>query len=176
MTRIVYFIENIAPGLYLLCAFGVLLSARLLMVSRGELRIAEFELEREIARRRQAAAITRTLFLIEVILAVYAIANVIAPALRNDVLPGDPLRSAGPTTGPFYTSTPGGSGGNSAIEAMMASVTAERINNDSGQPILATPTISPTPVGTINPDVPKPLGCDTPGATLEIPANGQVIF
>lgn len=176
MSRIVYFVENIAPGLYLLCALGVLLSARLLMLSRGELRIAEFELEREIARRRQAAAITRTLGLIEVILAVYAIANVVAPTLRNDVLPGNPAANAGPTSGPFYTSTPGGSGGNIAIEAMMASVTAARLNNDAGPAILVTPTISPTPVGTIIPDVPKPLGCDTPDATLEVPANGQVIF
>ena len=178
MSRVVYFIENIAPGLYLLCALGLLLSARLLMLSRGELRIAEFELEREMARRRQAAAITRTLGLIEVILAVYAITNVVAPTLRNDVLPGDLLRSAGPTSAPFYTSTPGGSGAGpiSAIDAMMASVTAQHISNDSGPVILATPTISPTPVGTINPDAPKPLGCDTPDATLEVPANGQVIF
>jgi hypothetical protein len=42
--------------------------------------------------------------------------------------------------------------------------------------ILITPTLAPTAVGTINPDAPKALGCDTPGATLQVPANGQTIY
>src|SRR5262249_3868624 len=123
LTRVVYFVENIAPGLYLLCAFGILLSSRTLMVSRGELRAAEFELERELARRKQANAITQTLGLIEVILAVFAIAHVIAPTIRSDILPaGIPLNIA-PTSAPFYTSTPGGdgkdAGSGGVIDSMM---------------------------------------------------------
>jgi hypothetical protein len=182
MTKIVYLIESVAPGLYLICAFGILLSMRLLMTSRGELRIAEFELERELARRRQADAITRTIGLIEVALAIFAIANVVAPTMRADVVPDAASVNIAPTYAPFHTSTPAGAGGAAPgaanpIDSLMLTVTAKAASDSGGGvTILATPTISPTPVGTINPDAPKVLGCDTPNATLEVPANGQVVF
>src|SRR5258707_7272533 len=122
LTRVVYFIENIAPGLYLLCAFGILLSSRSLMLSRGELHAAEFELEREFARRKQANAITQTLGLIEVILAVYAIAHVIAPTIRSDILPAGSPVNAAPTNAPFFTSTPGGNGKDASSGGVIASL------------------------------------------------------
>src|SRR5258706_12431920 len=55
-------------------------------------------------------------------------------------------------------------------------VTAASQGDSSGPKILTTATISPTFVGTINPDVPAALGCDTPDAQLQVPANGQVVF
>jgi len=48
------------------------------------------------------------------------------------------------------------------------------IVNPAGE-IQITPTPTATPVGTIEPNAPAPVGCDTPNATLQIPANGQVI-
>ena len=190
ITRIVFLIQQASLGLYLLCAVGLLFSSRTYFSSRHQLRFAEFELERELARRKEAAAITRILAFVEVILAIVAIANVIAPSLQND-----PISVQGPavvvqaTNAPFYTSTPGGNGalpdvngtpgagGANSIENLMASVTAQFLQQDNTQgKILITSTNAPTPVGTINPDAPKVVGCDTPNAQLEVPANGQIIF
>jgi hypothetical protein len=42
--------------------------------------------------------------------------------------------------------------------------------------VLATPTLTPTPVGTIVPNAPPVIGCGEPGATLQIPANGMRVF
>jgi len=181
----VFFLEQIANGLYLVCAAAILLSLRSLLLSRRELWAAEFELEREQAQRRQASAITWTLGMIEIILMIYAIAHVVAPTLRNDLIssgngPGAPIDVA------LVTSTPGGDGmlvnaqgtplGSDSIGAMMLTVTAAAQSADGGPALVATPTISPTPVGTIIPGMPAPVGCTTPDAWLEVPANGQVIF
>ncbi|MEP7285699.1 MAG: hypothetical protein ABI947_08025 [Chloroflexota bacterium] len=184
MSRIVFLIESIASGLYILCAVGLLFSSWRVMQARQELRYAEFELARELARKKQAQAITLTVGLIELILAVYAVSTIVAPTVRGDLIAlntGGPVNV--PTNAPFRTSTPGGSGavipGNSgagSIEQLMASVTAAAMANDGGVQLLATPTVSPTFVGTINPDVGAIKGCDTPNAQLEVPANGQVIF
>jgi hypothetical protein len=186
LSRIVFFIETMAPGLYIFCAFGLLVAARQLMLSQHELRIAEFELERELARKKQAGAITNFFGLIEVGLAVAAIAFVVAPTVRDDLSTGgDPGLPVQPTSAPFFTSTPGGNGGVGAdgspvsggsIDELMQTVTAAARSGDSGPILLLTPIASATFVGTINPDVPKPSGCETADAQLEVPANGQVIF
>src|SRR6266852_1521488 len=166
MSRMVFFLEQIANGLYLVCAAAILLSLRSLLLSRRELWAAEFELEREQAQRRQASAITWTWGIIEIILMIYAIANVIARPLRSDLI------SAGSGPGvvsdaPLVTSTPGGDGmlvnaqgtplGSDSIGAMMLTVTAAAANSD-GVILVQTPTISPTPVGTIIPGMPTPVG------------------
>lgn len=187
LTRAIFFIENISSGLYLLCAVALLFSSRQLMLARQEVRVAEFELERELARKKQASAVTRTLGLVELLLAIFAISSVIAPTVRTDLTNFDVgLVAAEMTNVPFMTSTPGGSGqivvgegtqgGIVSIENLMASVTAQAGMGEGGPVIRITPTITPTFVGTINPDVGPVLGCDTPDATLEVPANGQVIF
>ena len=187
MSRVVFFVEQIARGLYLLCALGLLFSVRSFLISRRDLWAAEFELEREQALRRQASAITWTLAIIEMALAIYAIATVVAPTLRNDVVA---VGNTGPNIQadqPFITSTPGGEGqlfndqgtpiGSDSVGAMMLTVTAAVQDADSGGPkILVTPTVSPTPVGTIIAGDPPPIGCDKADAHLEVPANGQVLF
>src|SRR5258708_5747929 len=142
MSRVVFFIKQAEIGLYMLCAAAFLFSARSYFVSRRSLRAAEFELEREFAGRKEADSITRTLGLIEIILAIYAISNVIAPSLQKQPLsPDTVLQAAQPTFAPFRTSTPGGKGiganvtgtpgdnssgdDSNSIANMMASVTAQ---------------------------------------------------
>ncbi len=189
VTRIALLIREAQPGLYLLGALVLLLSMRSFVMARRELRIAEFELEREFARRKEANAVTRTLGLIELLLAIFAVANVVAPSLQADPLnPNNPALGdlAQPTYAPFYTSTPGGNGveatgtpgqaGADVIANLLASASAQSIGGSGQNQVLITPTLAPTVVGTINPDAPKALGCDTPGATLQVPANGQTIF
>lgn len=190
VTRIALFIQTIQVLLYILGALALLISMRSFIISRHDLRIAEFELERELARRKEANAVTRTLAFVEVLLAIFAIANVVAPSLQLEPLNPDNPALGGiapqPTFAPFYTSTPGGNGieasgtpgaaGADVIANLLASASAQPIGSNNQNQILSTPTLAPTLVGTINPDAPKALGCDTPGATLEIPANGQTIY
>jgi hypothetical protein len=189
MSRVIFFLENIAPGLYALCAIGLIFAAYQFMSSQHDLRIAEFELRREFARKKQANAITMFLGMIEVALAILAISAIIAPTMREDIASGlygnAPIVQ--PTSMPFYTSTPGGSGlvvgldgsavpgGVGSISDLFLTVTAQA-QSGSGPQLLITATASPTFVGTINPDMPPAKGCDTADATLQIPANGQVIF
>ena len=175
MSRIVFFFEQIANGLYLICAVGLLFSLRSWVLSRRELWAAEFELEREHALRRQAGAITWTLGIIEIALAIYAIANVIAPTLRNDLVGGDSPAPDVVDNQPFMTSTPGGDG-SAGVSDLMLTVTAAAKDEGSGPRIQPTPTLSPTPVGTIIAGMPTPVGCNTQDAWLEVPANGMVVF
>lgn len=178
MTGIVYLIERIAPGLYLFCAAGLLFWLYRLLRSRRALHEAEFELEREMAEERRAAAITWTIAMIEIALAVFAIANVVAPTVRNDLLTrgvsaivpgaGDPALEA-----TFITSTPGGDGSAGSGPQLTAAAQGAVAG---GQRILLTAVASATPVGIITPGYPTPVDCNTPAAWLEIPAPGQVLF
>jgi hypothetical protein len=178
MTQIVYLIEQIAPGAYVICAVGVLWFLRKYLVARSRLALAEFELERELEEQSRATAITWTLLFAEAGLAVFAIAAVIAPTLRADLLaagnPNAALPGAGAIPTRFATSTPGGDG--LGAEAVFLTVTAQAAAGDGGGILLLTAVASPTPVGTIVPGYPTPADCAGPQASLEIPANGQVIF
>jgi hypothetical protein len=187
MSGLVFLVEQSAKGLYLFWA-GILLlfPLRGLMNSRRKLRLAEFELEREQALREHASAITWIFGIAEVMLAIYAIANVVAPTIRSDVIAGSNVGPSEFVDVPLITSTPGGDGsavndlgtpiGNDSIGAMLLTVTTAAAAGDGGPQIIITPTVSPTPVGTIVPGMPTPIGCTSPDASLEVPANGQVIF
>ncbi len=182
MSKLAFFIEQIANGLYFICAVGLLFSIRSFLISRRKLWAAEFELEREFAFRQQANAITWTFGIIEIALAIFAIATVVAPTLRSDVIVNPAVQNP-IAEQPFVTFTPGGDGlaadgttqGN--IDTMFLTVTAQVAAGQGGDlQILVTPTPAPTPVGTIIPGMPTPMGCSSAEAYLQIPANGQVLF
>lgn len=188
VSKLVFLIEQLANGLYFGCAFLFLLAFRSLYISRRELWAAEFELEREQAQRRQANAITSLLAIIELALAIYAIAAIIAPTIRNDVVNTNPNAVANANVDvSIITSTPGGDGvlvnasgtplGSDSIQSMMLTVTAAFLAGDGNSPAFSlTATPLPTLVGTIIAGMPPPVGCDKPDAQLQIPANGQVLF
>ncbi len=187
MHQIAYLIENTASGLYLLGGLVVLLNLRRLLIARNELFNAEFELEREFARRKQAGAITWALAAVEAILAVYAIAHVVAPTLRADVVPASGPSASGPSAFSTLSSsnatlvnaqgTPIDAG---SFDASFATLTAQPPDG-AVVGVIASPTTAPTPPGTIVPGAPPPIGCERPRdgppeAVLEIPANGQVLY
>lgn len=182
MTQIIFLIEQVATGIYLLCAIGVLINLRSLLIARRELSGAEFELERELGLRRQARATTWTLLLIEGMLAVFAISRVVAPTIRSDAAPAVGQNS--PDAGIFVTQAPnqvtavntqGTPVGPGVLNDPLLTLTAQPADG-GGPAILATPTISPTPPGTIIPGAPPVIGCTSPDAMLQVPANGQVLF
>ncbi len=181
MNSFVFLIERTAPGLYLLGALGILINLWTLWRTRRRLALAEFELEREMSARRQAAQITWVIGLVEVLAAIYAIANVVAPTLLNDVVPGTGVSS---NNGPFLTSTPGQATlvnelgtpiSNDALNGPLLTLTARP--PDFGGPIQVTLVASPTPPNTIEPGpTPPVVGCTTPDAQLQVPVNNQVVF
>lgn len=165
MTSLVFFIEQVSFGLYILSMGGLLLMAIRLQRARRDLAISQFKLEREHAQVRQASAITFGGLLVEFVIAVWAITNVMAPTIRDirvsdDVQPGRVMER-------FVTSTPSS---NSAISL------------DSGQQesddvaLFSTPVPTATSVGTIVPEAPDIVGCPRESAWLHIPGNGQLIF
>ena len=83
ISSLVFFVEQIAFGLYILSAGGILFMAYRLQRARRELGVSQFKLEREHALVRQASAVTLGGLLIEFVIGVWAVANLMAPTLRD---------------------------------------------------------------------------------------------
>jgi|FLYN01.1.fsa_nt_gi hypothetical protein len=169
MIGLVFLVEQIANGLYILIGVGVLLAWRSWMRARREYRSTHFELERQLARYQRANAATTLAVLLELFLIVFGIQRVVAPTIRatasNIPLPGQNIEP------PFITPTP------SFNTNAQIDISGVQIGEDDpAQSVLATPTLTPTPVGTIIPNVPTPADCNTEKAFLQVPANGMVVF
>lgn len=171
MTTLIFLIEQLATGLYILIGVGLLLALRALARAQAELRATHFELEREIALYARKNALTTLLLLIEAGLIVLGVQRVAAPYLR-DTFDVTIAIAQVQSDGEFRTPTPQPVTGGIVIDASGVQLGEQ----DPAQLIIATPTLTPTPVGTIVPNSPAPIGCDTPGATLQIPANGMIVF
>ena len=168
MSRVVFLVEQLAPGLFILLGLGLLLSARHLLRARRSLRATHFELEQELARRARGDAWTSLLLLMELLLLVLGLLLVVAPTIRefSDFTPGQIV-----TDGQFNTPVPRFSS-DAQIDASGVNLTPD----DPALRVLATPTLTPTPVGTIVPNAPPASGCTEAGATLQVPANGMRVF
>ncbi|MCE2489484.1 MAG: hypothetical protein J4G17_05870 [Anaerolineae bacterium] len=168
MSRVVFLVEQLAPGLFILLALGLLLTLRRLLRARRSLRATDFELEQEMARRARGDAWAILLLLLEFSLIILGVLVVVAPTIRDA---GDfaPVRSE--SDGQFNTQVPAFSRG--------AQINASGVNltpDDPALRVLATPTLTPTPVGTIVPNAPTSVGCNEEGAMLQVPANGMRVF
>ena len=163
MSRVVFLVEQLAPGLFILLGLGLLLSARRLLRARRSLRATHFELEQELARRARGDAWTSLLLLMELLLLVLGLLLVVAPTIRefSDFTPGQIV-----TDGQFNTPVPRFSS-DAQIDASGVNLTPD----DPALRVLATPTLTPTPVGTIVPNAPPASGCTEAGATLAGPGQ-----
>lgn len=172
MVSLVFLVENIAFALYAFIVVGFLWWGYNWRRAYMDFRETYFELERSLARYRIYNALTAMILLIEVALVVHAIQTVVAPTIREQEEALGNLVVA-PVDLPFTTPTPFARG-DAAIDD-----SAVRARIDATDPALAiqiTPTLTPTPVGTIIPNPPAIVGCDTNNAMLQIPANGMVVF
>jgi hypothetical protein len=98
--------------------------------------------------------------------------QVVAPNLRNQLDAVALAQVIEQDDGVFRTPTPPPAGG---FEIDTSNVVIG--DTGLGERSLATPTLTPTPVGTILPNVPAVIGCDRPEqAFLEVPANGMLVF
>lgn len=169
MPSIVFLVEQVAIGLYIFIGLGAFLALRRYGRAGRAYRSTRFELERDIARFQRANALTTLILLVEAGFVVLGVQTVVAPTLRQT------LRFTPSTINvvedlDFNTPTP----------PPLAPISIDESNVDfgaldAGSSIIITPTPTPTPVGTIEPNAPAQVGCDTDNAKLQIPANGQVV-
>jgi hypothetical protein len=168
--RVAFFIEQIAIGLYALIAFGVVFQWYRWRLARWAYRATQFELERDLARYRSSNQLTGLVLLVELGLIVAGVQNVVAPTLR-EVENIDDVVEQIVVNVPFTTPTPGA---RATVEFNADSIIFQ--DSNPAEEIFFTPTDEPTAVGTIMPNAPQMVGCDSPMATLQIPANGMKVF
>jgi hypothetical protein len=163
MTPIFSFIERIAPGLYILLGLGAVIFFVRWRKARQVYLDANFELVRDLAGQQQNRMFIRWFGLFALAIAVLFIQQFLAPylVLNQQIIPTPTLFE--PT---FITTTPQPAG----------DVDIEDLVSGNSSAPEATPTPAFTPVGTIIPDAPPPQGCDSPRASLQIPANGMRVF
>lgn len=171
MNALVFLIEQTAIGLYILIGVGVVWMGRRVMRARRDYRATQFELEREIFRYQQANALTFLVLLLEAALIVFGVQQVVAPNVRstsNTALQTVQVVDDGFAPSP---TPPEVNFGASPID-----ISGVQIGEEDIVQVVATPTLTPTPVGTIVANPPDRAGCDTPNATLQVPANGMLVF
>lgn len=169
MSALVFFIEQVAVGLYILIGIGMVIAVRSALRWGSEYRRTYFELERELYGFRRANALTMLVLFIEAALIVYGVQTIVAPTVRTlsenvqtiEVVASD---------GSFITPTP-----QIFADAQIDASGVILEEEDPANRVQITPTLTPTLVGTILPSDP-PVGCDTEDAWLQIPANGMVVF
>lgn len=171
MTTVVFFIEQIAIGLYILIGLGIFLMLRRWTQAGYDLRSTQFELERDIYRYKRANAITWLILLIQAALIVFGIQEVVAPTIRaNAVASSDSAVTIEPK---FETPVaPNVNFNQSPIDSSGVVIG----DDPNANKIQSTDVPTPTPVGTILPNPPAAQGCDSPQAQLQIPGNGQLVF
>lgn len=170
MSGLVFLVEQTATGLYIFLALGVVFALRGVLRARGAYRSTYFELERDIAKYQRANSVTALILLVEAALVVLGIQQVVAPTLRETMIVPDLLVNV-TSDGIFRTPTPPPFTGGIVIDTS----NVELGQVDTSAQIVPTPTLTPTPVGTIIPNAP-PAECPDPNVQLEIPANGMIIF
>lgn len=140
-------------------------------------RSTTFELERDFARQQRSGAFFMTVLLIEVGLVVAGVQTVVAPTVREDravvdaIAIGSVVEEERSTDGVFATAT-----SPAVLSQPEFDTSGIELGVDDDAVIFVTPTLTPTPVGTIQSNPPDVIGCDTAYASLQIPANGMRVF
>ncbi|MEQ8674438.1 MAG: hypothetical protein RLP44_31740 [Aggregatilineales bacterium] len=170
MSAFVFFIEQTAIAWYLFIGAAVVFYLYRWASATSDLRASAFRLERDLAKDRRGGAVMAIFLLIELGLAVNGVRSVVAPSVREDLQMNE-LMTVQVVDGTFSTPTPP-----AVLEALDIDSSGIDLGPQDEAVIFITPTLTPTPVGTILPDVDDPSGCETENAMLEIPVNGMRVF
>jgi hypothetical protein len=171
MASLFFLIDQIAIGIYAILVAIVLYFLREVLVARSEYRATQFELERDLARYHQINALTFVVLAIQLGIMVLGIQQVVVPYLENeDELQEQVAIGQEVQDGVFATPTPPPQSASGFDIEPVAPL------DDDDTVLLLTPTLTPTPVGTIVPNPPAFEGCTDDRATLLIPANGMRVF
>jgi hypothetical protein len=171
MNALVFLIEQLATGLYILIGVGVFVQVRHLVRARQELRASSFELVRDVERYRQANAITLLVILLQLGLLVFGVQTVVAPSIRAAENMQPEIEQM-IVDGAFDTPTPAPPSESGRIDASGVNL----FPTNPADAVFFTPVPTATPVGTIAPNPPPVIGCDNPAAQLQVPANGMIVF
>jgi len=176
VSNLIFLIEQVAIGLYILIGVGIIMFWLRWRVARFDVRATRFELERDFAKFRRDNALTLMVLGVELALIVFGIQRIVAPTVRSDqelerliAMNNSETVIETPSDGVFITPTRPAPLSNLPIEPV-------ELPRDNEFSVFVTPTLTPTPVGTIEPNAPSVYGCDTPNAFLQIPANGMRVF
>lgn len=171
MNTLFFLIDRIAIGLYIIAGAIALVHLRRWLLSLSEYRATYFELERDLARARQVASLTTIMLALLFVVAVLGIQYSVVPFLQTEVEMQGRLGEDLLDDGLFVTATPPPLAANAFdIEPVPP------LGGDNEEILLLTPTLTPTPVGTIIPNAPPVEGCDDERAQLQVPANGMRVF
>ncbi|MDX1993513.1 MAG: hypothetical protein SF029_14075 [bacterium] len=170
MSGLVFLIERTAIGLYILIGVAILWHGRRWLLARRSFQATYFELERDLARYQSANALTTVVLLVELGLIISGIQRVVAPTLREQLAEEDLLEVVSVEDLPFFTPTP------PPPQEPTFDPESVELGPQEVEEVFVTPAPTPTPVGTIEPNAPAVEGCNTPNATLQIPANGMRVF
>ncbi len=170
ITGFVFLIEQMATGLYIIVAVLLVLVVRSWLKAGSAYRSTYFELERDIARYQRGNAFTAFVLLVEFALIVVGVQQVVAPTLRSTLTDQPQRQYSLVSDGQFRTPIP------PTFSAQVIDASGVQLGDiDPAQQVQPTPTLTPTPVGTIVSNVPA-AQCDSPDVQLQIPANGMIVF
>ena len=170
MITLIAFIDQVAIGIYFLLAAAVLLALRRYVIFGEEYRASYFELERDLSRYRQTNAVTLIILLIQIGVIIVGIQVAVVPELQRERELEDIVLAARLDDGIFLTPAPATPSRHAAIDPV-----ALPRADEFGAGVQPTPEPTPTAVGTLIPADPI-IGCDQPGAQLQIPGNGMRVF
>lgn len=171
MSGLFALIDQIAIGIYILIGAVVVWNLRRLLVAQTEYRATYFELERNIWREKQGVSLTRIILALQFALVILGVQQVIVPFFRTEEsLSGQLAAQVQVEDAEFNTATPAPVGDAFDIEPVAP------FDDSDDTVLLLTPTLTPTPVGTIIPNAPAVEGCTDERAQLQVPANGMRVF
>ncbi len=171
INGIIFLIEQVATGLYLVLAVALVLAVRAWLKATTAYRGTYFELEKDMARYQRGNSFTAVVLVIEAVLIIVGVQRVVAPTLRASLGDLAPQQIAVVSDGQFRTPIP------PTFSAQVIDPSNVQLGEiDPAQQIQPTPTLTPTLVGTIVANAP-PATCNSPEqAMLQIPANGMIVF
>lgn len=158
------------PTYVLLAVIAIWYFYRLLQ-ARSEMSATYFELERDLARRRQANALTIIVIAAEVAILLFGVQVRAVPFLEAERDMDTVAIAQEGVIEDIEFSSPTPQANNAGLNLEVPPPLDEDVDI-----IVLTPTPTPTPVGTIIPNAPPIEGCADPQAQLQVPANGQRVF
>lgn len=172
MSSFFFLLQWLAIPLYVIAGVAIVWYIYRFFRANADLRATVFELERDLARRRRVNSVTAIIITIEFVIFVVGVQVQAVPYLEaeRDLDEQIALQGDVPEDGVFITGTPRPVG--DGVEFPEGTP----LDGDTGLGFVPTPTLTPTPVGTIRPLPPPTEGCLDPRAQLQIPANGMIIF
>ena len=175
MSTFAGLIDQIAIGLYVILGVVFVWNLQKWSNARYDMQSTTFELERSFARGQGASAAMAIILVIELALIVAGMQRVVVPQARED----DAVREAALAAvnqvvvdGDFITPTRPAPQNVPPVDP----VDPDTLGGAPQGDIIATPTNTPTLVGTIEPNAPEVVGCNNDQAFLQIPANGMRVF